>query len=137
MTRHWSHACDWRLPVKLKRGFIMNAEKTQNQLLASLHVTVWCLHQYFDALAAFQSELMASKNISSSMPPSPDHLEQLLTQYLARHFDSAGHDHRDIDCEPSEPADLLPLLAKIFTSFQERSGTWDLLNKLTENNDFD
>src|ERR1700694_4500836 len=108
----------------------MSADKTQNQLLASLHVTVLCLHQYFEALATFQSELMASNSGNSCIPPSLDQIEQLLTQYLARRFDSEVRNHAGADCERSQPDDLIPLLAKIFTSFHDHNGTWNMFSKL-------
>ncbi len=115
----------------------MNADKIQNQLLASLHVTVLRLHQYFEAMATLQAELMASNKGDSCIPPSPDQLEQLLTQYLARHFNSRMHECSSISFAPSQPADLLPLLARIFRSFHEHNVTWELFSKLAENNDFD
>jgi hypothetical protein len=115
----------------------VNADKSQNQLLASLHVTVLRLHQYFEALATLQAELMASNRGASCIPPSPDQLEQLLTQYLARRFESTIHKRSSINFEPSQPADLLPLLARIFTSFHEHNVSWESFSKLTENNDFD
>lgn len=121
----------------MNAGKIMNTDKIQNQLLASLHVTVLHLHQYFEAMATLQAELMASNRGTSCIPPSPEQLEQLLTQYLARRFNSTMRERSSINFEPSQPADLIPLLARIFTSFHEHNVTWEIFNKLTDNNDFD
>jgi hypothetical protein len=116
---------------------IVNTDKIQNQLLASLHITVLRLHQYFEAMATLQTELMASNKGASCIPPSPEQLELLLTQYLARRFNSTMRKHSNLNVEPSQPADLIPLLARIFTSFHEHNVTWEMFSKLADNNDFD
>jgi hypothetical protein len=91
----------------------------QTELLASLHITVLSLHQYFDALATFQADLIASQRAPLTAP-SVNVIENMPTQYLslAPHFDSTIRDHAGI-VEPQHAADLLPLLAKILRSFQD------------------
>ncbi len=89
--------------------------KSQKELLASLHVTVIRLHDYFNSLGSFIADLIATQRADPDSY-SPDQLEMLLTQYLATRCDPTIRDHA-VFTLPDQPAELIPLLDKILTTY--------------------